>query len=622
MKKTFLYATFLSALVILCCNDGGVQNKNPDVDGFMKLFSREDSSGNDRTMPFTVYFNGNGKTDGSVPDAITTDSGSAITLPGQQTMEKTGGYRFGGWTTKNDGTGTNYKEGDSYIVVKDNVTLYARWIYTVTFNGNGATVDIPNAAIADSGAVITLEAMTRTGYNFKGWNTSSDGNGTHYSAGPSYMVTENATLYAKWIPIYTVTYNGNGTTNGVPQAVSVDSETVITIPGQGNMARTGYSFGWWNTSSDGNGTNYSAGVSYRVTGNATLYAKWIPIYTVTYNGNNNTSGSAPKAITANFGSSVTLPGQSAMEKIGYSFGGWNTKSDGTGTNYAANSSYTVSGNVTLYAVWATPCTLTTIVSPSGGGSVSRSPDQTNYALGASVTVTATAASGYIFSNWSDASMSESASITVTMNGDRTLTANFHIGFTFTDTRDSKTYNAVKIGNQTWMVENLNYTPSSGNSWCYRNADSNCVKYGRLYDWATAMNIDTSYNSNMWGGSNVKHQGVCPSGWHLPSSDEWHELTKYANAGGKLKSTTGWYWSQYLGGGSGTNEFGFSALPGGCYYDYDGDFKEIGSEGLWWSASWANSDSSAGAMRIDYRDMFVGLYSENKSNGYSVRCLGD
>jgi uncharacterized protein (TIGR02145 family) len=128
---------------------------------------------------------------------------------------------------------------------------------------------------------------------------------------------------------------------------------------------------------------------------------------------------------------------------------------------------------------------------------------------------------------------------------------------------NQTYKTVVIGSQTWMAENLNYQPTSGNSWCYENSADSCNKYGRLYDWSTAMNISTSYNSSTYGGSDVKHQGVCPLGWHLPSRNEWDILAESVGgqkdyddyygwpewhiwelAGTKLKSKSGWNWNKY------------------------------------------------------------------------------
>jgi uncharacterized protein (TIGR02145 family)/uncharacterized repeat protein (TIGR02543 family) len=634
---------------------------------------------------FTVTYNGNGTTTG-VPSAVTADSGSTITL---SSMTRTG-YNFGGWNTNSAGTGTNYAAGISYSVT-GSVTLYAKWTayptYTVTYNGNGTTANVPAAVTADSGSTITLSgqgSMTRAGYNFGGWNTNSAGTGTNYAAGTSYKVTGSVTLYAKWTayPTYTVTYNGNGTTANVPAAVSTDSGSTITLSGQGSMTRAGYNFGGWNTSSAGTGTNYAAGSSYSVTGNVTLYAKWtIKTFTVTYNGNG-TTANVPAAVSTDSGSTITLSGQGSMTRSGYNFGGWNTNSGGTGTNYAAGSSYSVTGNVTIYAKWTistymitfdanggtvTPAsgttgdgwklsslptptrscytfggwytattggtqvtestvfnanatiyaqwtalsyTLTANVSSAGGGTVSRNPSQINYTCGTSVTVTATPASGYVFTGWTGAVSGKTNPVTVTVNSDLTLTASFHV--VFTDTRNNKTYKQVTIGNQTWMAENLNYDTADGTgSWCYNNSSDSCNKYGRLYNWDTAMGGSTSSTANPSGV-----QGVCPVGWHLPSREEWGELVTFAGGlstvGKKLKSMSGWT-------NNGTDDYGFSALPSGIR-SRGGSFDSAGKGCVWWAATHYNGSAAyygeLSSDRFEYR------YSDMKDYGFSVRCVGD
>jgi len=176
------------------------------------------------------------------------------------------------------------------------------------------------------------------------------------------------------------------------------------------------------------------------------------------------------------------------------------------------------------------------------------------------------------------------------------------GNTFTDTRDGKTYKTVKIGNQTWMAENLNYSTSSG-SWCYDNNSSNCTKYGRLYDWKTART-------------------VCPSGWHLPSDAEWMQLTDFLGgsdiAGGKLKETGTTYWLSPNTGAS--NLSGFSALPGGFRYD-DGLFNAIEDFGDFWTST--RSDAGyAWSRRIRYDDSSSNSSECDKKYGFSVRCVRD
>ena len=160
------------------------------------------------------------------------------------------------------------------------------------------------------------------------------------------------------------------------------------------------------------------------------------------------------------------------------------------------------------------------------------------------------------------------------------------------------YKTIAIGNQTWMAENLNY--NSTNSRCYGDNPNNCKKYGRLYNWATAK---TS----------------CPTGWHLPSQIEWNIITAYiggaSSEGKKLKATSGWNIN-----GNGTDEIGFSALPGG-YGSSGGNFNYVGNSGCWWSSGEYNS-SHAYYCSIDYDSDSANCDEYDKSDLFSVRCLQD
>jgi len=168
--------------------------------------------------------------------------------------------------------------------------------------------------------------------------------------------------------------------------------------------------------------------------------------------------------------------------------------------------------------------------------------------------------------------------------------------TFTDTRDGQTYKTVTIGTQTWMAQNLNYQADS--SWCYNNADSNCVKYGRLYAWHAAQN-------------------ACPAGYHLPSRKEWGSLV--ATAGGKEAGTTLKARSGWKDNGNGTDDYGFSALPSGYRFSYRRTFYYVGDFGGWWTA--APSDHPY-LWFMHYSKDFVYEDYSFMIDGFSVRCVAD
>ncbi|MDR2581100.1 MAG: fibrobacter succinogenes major paralogous domain-containing protein [Fibromonadaceae bacterium] len=164
-----------------------------------------------------------------------------------------------------------------------------------------------------------------------------------------------------------------------------------------------------------------------------------------------------------------------------------------------------------------------------------------------------------------------------------------------DSRDGKTYKTIKIGKQTWMAENLNF--DAGGSACYNNNSSNCTAYGRLYNWNTALT-------------------VCPSGWRLPTDAEWTALTNHAgsNAGTKLKANSSLWFTN-----TGTDDFGFSALPGGI--GWEGSFSYVGNFGFWWSAT--ESDASNAWFRsMNYNFSNVPRFNDRREHLFSVRCVKD
>jgi len=164
---------------------------------------------------------------------------------------------------------------------------------------------------------------------------------------------------------------------------------------------------------------------------------------------------------------------------------------------------------------------------------------------------------------------------------------------FTDRRDRQKYRAVRVGNKLWMAENLNFSTSK--SWCYRSDNSNCNIYGRLYNQQEAMRI-------------------CPAGWRLPNQSDWNDLIQAAGGsneqvGRRLRSKIGWDRTN-----DGTDDFGWSALPGGDRFHIAG-FRSIGSVGYWWS------DREHGS---GYMIHGGGIWADNEvtRGGRSIRCVRD
>ena len=207
----------------------------------------------------------------------------------------------------------------------------------------------------------------------------------------------------------------------------------------------------------------------------------------------------------------------------------------------------------------------------------------------------------------------------------TLPLYAHRSGTFTDARDQNVYKKVHIGSQTWMAQNLGWDGGNGSlGVCYGNSSDTCLKYGRLYTWSQAVGLADSCNGGVCANQIAAvQQGVCPSGWHLPSNTEWETLVNFASGtqapGTALKASVDWI------GATGVDTYGFSALPGG-QNDYNGGASEyIGTNGTWWTSTEDNYQSA-----YDH-----GMYSANsnlnsavneftpyKSYSFSVRCIAN
>ena len=627
------------------------------------------------------------------PDNASYKEGQTVTVTAPTNLS---GYEFTGWS----GASTSANPVVT-IIMDGNKTLTANYKqndYTLTVEiypaNSGSVSRNPNNNAYTYNQTVTLTATPANGYKFTGWSGAATG----ISTNATVTMNSNKSLIANFEQI---TYSletpvspsgGGSVSRSLNKDVYNYNDPVTLTP----MAASCYTFTGW--SGDATGTTNPLGIT--INGNKKITANFSQLgpYTLTTNVSPAGGGSvsrSPNQTNYTCGTSVTVTAAAAS---GYTFTGWS----GASTSTNASAAITMDGNKTLTAnfqlIPIPQYTLTTSVNPSGGGTVSRSPNQTSYESETSVLVTATPNTGYEFTGWSDATSGTTNPVTITMNGNKTLTANFQqipytvtvsstgigasiggsyvagttvtitagtapsgyvfknwtttsSGVTFanansatttfimptnavivtannvtgiTDSRDSKTYRTVRIGSQNWMAENLNYAVDS--SWCSGGRSENCAKYGRLYQWSSAMGIEAKYNSEKWNGSDVKRKGVCPTGWHLPSRQEWDKLMTEvggsSTAGKKLKSTSGWY-----NDGNGTDDYGFSALPGGIR-DSDGRFYNAGYYGEWWMATeydgnYAYLDGYIYLRSMSYDHDGVGENGYNhKSSGQSVRCLED
>ncbi len=290
------------------------------------------------------------------------------------------GYTFKCWNTKSDGSGTSYNPGATYNLTA-NATLYAIWeqnsvtptTYTLTYNANGGS-GAPAKQTGSGSIVLSTKEPSRSGYIFKGWSKSSTSTSAQYLPGDTFNLTANTTLYAVWagVPLtsYTLTYNANGGT-GAPDSQSGNGNITLS---SGTPSRKSYTFKSWNTKSDGTGTNYAPGATFKLSADTTLYAIWEKndvtpsTYTLYYNANGGTG--APESQSGN--GYITLS-SGTPSRNNYTFKSWNTKSDGTGTNYAPGTTFKLSADTTLYAVWEkndTPDNPSNPDNPSGTPSIS------------------------------------------------------------------------------------------------------------------------------------------------------------------------------------------------------------------------------------------------------------
>ncbi|MDH6367937.1 MULTISPECIES: InlB B-repeat-containing protein [unclassified Breznakia] len=355
---------------------------------------------------YTITYHDTGATSGSM-DADTVTYDDNFTLAANQ-YEKFG-YDFKGWSDQENGQ-VVYCDVYKFLPYNElnGLDLYPVWsakTVTVTYDGNGATSGnmTSDPAVFDQSVTLTPNAYTRTGYSFKGWATSADGD-VVYADGYTFTKWDREfglKIYAVWSPnTYAITYHGNGETSG-----TMDQGT-LTFDEKNQLAKnayekTGHTFEGWALTPNGKVeyTNEEVLDAWNQETGLELYAVWsVCDYNVAYHGNGATKGSMTSDV-ATYNQPITLA-KNTHERKGYTFMGWATSKDGDVeyTDEHAIDAYLLTNHLDLYAIWNAN---TYTITYDGNGATTGSMDQgtvtfDNKAVLAKNTYEK---AGYVFKGW-------------------------------------------------------------------------------------------------------------------------------------------------------------------------------------------------------------------------------
>jgi uncharacterized protein (TIGR02145 family)/uncharacterized repeat protein (TIGR02543 family) len=476
-----------------------------------------------------------------------------------------------------------------------------------------------------------------TGYSFEGWYTTNDVSGVSFDFSSS--VTVNRTLYAKWAQVYSVTYFANGGSGSVPtdskKYKAGESVTVLAKPT--DLVNSGYSFTGWTLNTQGTGTLYSSAEKITIgSGDVNLYAQWtlIPKYTITYNSNGSSSGAIP--VDANqyeANSNVVVKGNTGnLQRNGSSFSGWNTNADGNGTGYAAGANLTMgSANVILYAQWSI---LQCQVSFNTHGGTAVASQTVNYrSLLTEPASTLTALTLVVW--YTDAGYTNRWDFSTSVTSAMTLHAKWEVR-----DRDGNTYDTVRIGTQTWMVQNLRTTKYNDGTpitkvedmaeWANRTSEA--------FSWVNGLPSTAPMGGILYNYYAAESDKIAPKGWHVPSLDEWNTLNDYLTANGynadgqpdyciakALSAKSVWNTTDEPGtpgnDPSKNNKTNFSAFPSG-WRGSDGTNVMYGEQCLWWARTVLSATLSF-TPRLEYNmpHLHTTFICDVKC-GINIRCIKD
>jgi uncharacterized repeat protein (TIGR02543 family) len=376
---------------------------------------------NQNTYSLTVTPSGSGSVSKN-PDQATYLSGTSVTL----TATPAAGWGFANWSGGATGTTnplTITMDGNKSIMANFNQNTYS---LTVTPSGSGSVSKNPDQATYLSGTSVTLTATPAAGWSFANWSGGATGttNPLTITMDGNKSITANFTqnLYT-----LTVTTSGSGSVSKNPDQVNYLSGTSVTLTA---TPAAGWSFANWS----GGATGTTNPLTITMDGNKSITANFNQntySLTVTPSGSGSVSKN-PDQATYLSGTSVTL---TATPAAGWSFANWSGGATGT-TNPLT---ITMDGNKSITANF-TQNSYTLTVTTSGSGSVSKNPNQPTYLSGSSVTLTATPAAGWSFANWSSGATGTTNPLTITMDGNKSITANF--------TQNSYTLTVTTLGSGT------------------------------------------------------------------------------------------------------------------------------------------------------------------------------
>jgi uncharacterized protein (TIGR02145 family)/uncharacterized repeat protein (TIGR02543 family) len=598
--RAFLKIAGIAVLAaFLCVGCGDKNNSQPD-----------DKKG----ASYVITFDPNGGTLPSYTSDTTRANGKLASLP----TPEYDSHDFDGWFTADSG---GAKVDTNYVFTKD-TTVYAQWTKKNTAGIDTSKTDTTGTDTTDTDTTGTDTTGTDT--------TGTDTTGTD-TTGTDTTGTDSTGVDSTETPdTYIIEFEANDGTVTPTSGETGENGKLASLP---TPSKTGYTFAGWYTAETDGAAEVDTGTVFE--NDATIYALWtINKYRVTFNSQG--GGAVPPQDEVAYNTNAAEP-TPPPTRAGYTFDGWYRENTSTAAewNFADD---VVKGPTTLHAKWTINKYIVTF--NSRGGSAVPPQNDVTYNTKAAEPTPAPTRSGYTFGGWYKdntytAALWNFAADAVT--GPTTLYAKWTAepdpsfagqSGNFTDSRDGTTYQWTKIGTQVWMAENLNY--DAAGSVCYENSADSCEKYGRLYNWMTAMGLSASYYGAIWEDGDVLQQGACPVGWHVPNDGEWTALVIYANtlnsasfpnnSGTRLKAADGW------SSGNGTDYYGFAALPGGFGDGSDGSFTYSGTSGYWWNATErgvADYERYAIVRQMGVGEaVFKNSAGNPKNDLFSVRCVKD